>query len=212
MGTNERKAQALVFTVLAAGEALAHDCALGQARLTSDPRQRRFFQAQARQEALHRRVFEGAVLWLEPKGVGTPADLTHISAYRKLTESALGRGDLAETLLAQQVVMEGLGEAVLERVDKGLSARGFGFGALRRMLLRQEHAHHVFGVRQLKRLVCEDHVSRTQLRAQASIYQALSAEMLRAQAPLFAFFDEDPQVYAREARRDLPAWLTDTSE
>jgi hypothetical protein len=209
IGTTERRAQGLLFTVLAAGEALAHDCALGQARLTANPRQRRFFTSQARQEAMHRRLFESAALCLVPKGVGNPAEMVHVNAYRTLIESALDRDNLAETLLAQQVVMEGLGEAVLERVDYGLSTRGYGFGRLRRMLLRQEHAHHLFGVRQLQHLLAEPGVSRSQLCERASVYQALSEEMLHARAPLFEFFDEDPQAYARSARRNLPAWLTD---
>jgi hypothetical protein len=211
IGTTERKAQGILFTVLAAGEALAHDCALGQAKLTANAHQHRFFTSQARQEAMHRRVFECTALCLAPKGIGSPTVLAPMNAYRTLTESALKRGDLAETLLAPQVVMEGLGEAVLERVDFGLNTRGYGFTKLRRMLMRQEHAHHAFGLRQLKQLFAEGSEIRSRLRERARVYQALSDEILRVQAPLFEFFGEDLQAYQCAARRDLPAWLRDDS-
>ena len=209
IGTTERKAQGILFTVLAAGEALAHDCALGQAKLTANAHQQRFFVAQARQEAMHRRVFESAALCLAPKGAAKPELLAPMNAYRTLTECALKRGDLVETLLAQQVVMEGLGEAVLERVDFGLNARGYGFAKLRRMLLRQEHAHHLFGLRQLRQLVTDDGEIRARVRERARVFQALSDDILRVQAPLFEVFDEDVQAYMRASRQDLPAWLRD---
>lgn len=207
IGSDERTLLARLFGVLAAGEALAEDCAKGQARLAVDGRSRRFFLAQARQEALHRKVFEGTLLWLRPRGCRSVAHNPSLRAYRTLLLGALDRGDLAETLLAQQVVMEGLGEAVLEQLDEGVSTRGLGYSAIRRTLLRQEHAHHRFGLRALQRLVQHDPLAKDRLRQRAEDYLALSDALLKSHAALFEFFEEDPAVYVRNARRDLPEWL-----
>jgi hypothetical protein len=128
--------------------------------------------------------------------------------FRHLVEDALDRGDLAETLVGQQVVLEGLGEAVLLQVDAGMDRRSMKFCTARRLLLRQEHAHHVFGLRQIERLVSTCAVSRKRLREQADPYLALSDELLTAHESHFDFFDEDPQAYLQAARRNLPTWLT----
>lgn len=101
-------------------------------------------------------VFRQGVTWLTPKGVTHPASLAPLEQYDALLEDALRRRELAETVLAQQVLFEGLGEAILSRLNTGMSNRGVGFSRLRRLLLHQECAHHDFGLRQLAQLTATD--------------------------------------------------------
>ena len=49
------------------------------------------------------------------------------------------------------------------------------------------------------------------LRERAGAYFSLSDQLLAAHESHFDFFEEDPFVYAREARRGLPGWLTSGS-
>lgn len=118
------------------GELLARDCAFRQAELTcEEPRSRRFLQTHARQEALHAHVFRGAVGWLAPRVLDSKPAVPELARYRALIEQALVRGNfVASALLAQQVILEGLGDVVFDRIDGGMTHRGIGLTKLRRML------------------------------------------------------------------------------
>ena len=72
--------------------------------------------------------------------------------YRALIEDAIRRGNLAETLMAEQIILEGQGEEILVRIEEGLAKRNAPFERLRCMLLQQEEAHHGFGCRTLDRM------------------------------------------------------------
>ena len=198
---------ARLLSFLMQGERLAHDCARTQANLATDPGMRHFFLAQARQEGLHAKVFQQGILWLTPKGARQPSVLGPMNHYRELLEKALRRAEFAETLLAQQVILERLGEVILDRVNYGMTQRGLGFKRLRRMLLNQEHAHHVFGLRCLERLVAADMTLQQRLRERGAQYLHLADVMFEQTQDLFAFFDEDPAVYAADTRKNLPQWL-----
>ena len=63
----ERVPIARLLTFLEQGERLAHDCARAQAGLARDGKMRRFLLGQARQEAVHAIVFQGAITWLAPR-------------------------------------------------------------------------------------------------------------------------------------------------
>src|SRR5712691_8943519 len=106
---------------------------------------RRFLAGQARQEALHAAVFQGAIAWLAPRHLSACPLLPALERYRALIEDAIRRGRFLETVLAEQVILEGLGEAILGRIEAGLVKRKAGFSRLRRILLHQEEAHHDFG-------------------------------------------------------------------
>ena len=91
------------------GEYLASDCAKAQSKLTTDPLMRRFLLSQARQESYHALVFQGNIAWLAPRHLGAGPLLPPLERYRTLIEEAIGRGDFAETLMAEQIILEGLG-------------------------------------------------------------------------------------------------------
>ena len=200
---------ARLFGFLVIAERLAHDCALAQAAIAPDSSMRRFLLAQARQEAFHARIFQGAVSCLAPRGISSGPSLLPMTRYRALLEDAIRRRDIPETLLAQQVILEGLGDVVLDRINAGMTERGMGFARLRRTLLNQEHAHHIFGLRQLEQLINTGRASAATLRDRGKEYLALTDAILAVQGDLFESFDEDPIAYASAVRRHLPSWLTE---
>lgn len=190
------------------GERMAHDCAKAQAVLAEDSGARRFLLSQARQEAMHALVFQGAIVWLAPKHLSDTPVLSAMEEYRTLLDDALARKDLIETFLAEQVILEGLGEAVLTRIEQGLAKRNAPFGRLRRVLLQQEEAHHGFGRRQLERAVERSETDVEDLSRQAQRYLALTDAMVLTLCDLFDSIDEDATAWANDVRKFLPAWCS----
>lgn len=205
---DERVPLARLLTFLEYGERLAHDCARAQAVLASERGMQRFLASQARQESAHAWVFQGAIAWLAPRHIGDSPFLPALERYRRLLEDALQRRDMPETLMAEQLILEGLGEAILGRIEEGLLKRGAPFGQLRRILLHQEEAHHDFGRRMLDRVFAAGATSTDALRVRAREYLALTDQMVSTVGDLFESIDEDPQLYMERARSYLPAWLT----
>lgn len=197
---------ARLFKFLQHGECLARDVAAQQAHFADTSAWQRFFTTQARQEAFHATVFQGAICWLAPQGVGSTPGLTGLGRYRTLAEASLGNGDLAESALAMQVLFEALGDVVLEAIDHGITRRGGGFERLRRVLRAQEQAHHAFGVRLLSDLAPTT-ASQERLRQRAQRYMELISEMFSELDGLFAAFGEDPADYLAGFRHRLPVWL-----
>ena len=204
---DERVPIARLLTFLEHGERLAHDCARTQAALAPERGMRLFLASQARQEAGHAWVFQGAIAWLAPRHLGDSPFLPALEEYRVLLNDALKRRDLPETLMAEQVILEGLGEAILARTEEGLLKRSAPFGRLRRILLRQEEAHHDFGRRMLDRAFTAGSAAPDRLRARAQDYLALTDGMVSTLGGLFESIDEDPRLYLERARGYLPAWL-----
>ena len=151
--TNERVPIARLLKFMELGEQLAHDCAEAQAQMVSKRSMQVFLRGQARQERAHAVAFQGAILWLAPRHLGSSPFLAPLQRYRELIQGAMVRGDFLETVLAEQIILEGLGEVILNRMEQGLVKRNAPFRTLRRILLQQEEAHHGFGVRTLKRAV-----------------------------------------------------------
>jgi hypothetical protein len=205
---DERVPIARLLTFLEHGERLAHDCARAQAALAPEPSMQRFLMTQARQEAAHAWVFQGAIAWLAPKHLGDSPFLPALERYRALLHASWQRGDFAETLMAEQIILEGLGEAILARIEEGLAKRDAPFGRLRRILLHQEEAHHDFGRRVLERMFAAGDASADALRQGAREYLALTDGMVSTLADLFESIDEDPQLYIQRARHYLPDWLS----
>lgn len=201
---------ARLFSFLVLAERVAHHCALGQASVVEHVATRRFLLAQSRQEAFHACVFQSAMHWLAPRGITNEAAARPIARYQALLRDAIRRRDFVETVLAQQVILEGLGEVVLSSISAGIAQRGLGFARLRRTLLTQEHAHHTFGLRQLHQLTAADGTLVVALRERGLEYLALTDDILAVLADLFEVFDEDPAAYASAARRRLPNWITET--
>ncbi|HJR76319.1 MAG TPA: hypothetical protein VJ805_05070 [Nitrospiraceae bacterium] len=197
---------ARLLTFLRHGEEMAHDCARRQARLVSN-HSRRFLNSQARQEAMHAVVFQGAIAWLAPRHLGDIPFLPALEQYRGLLDEALERGDFYETILAEQVILEGLGEAILMRIEDGLARRQAPFGRLRRILLRQEEGHHQFGRRLLEQAIDSGKLDREAVRSRARLYLELTDAMVVTLSDLFESVQEDASAWASDVRHVLPAWL-----
>lgn len=204
-GENAQIARLLGF--LAQGERLAETCAARQAALTSQPGMRRFLLAQSRQEALHAAVFEHAAAWLMPARKFPQPMLAAMQRYRTHIEEALCAGDLAETLLAQQVILEGLGEVVLTNIAAGIQRRHGVLQRLHRALLRQEQAHHGFGVLHLRNMLSAGLISAETLRRKAHGYLACAEDMLDEMQDQFDYFDEDAAQYKHVLRAHLDGLL-----
>jgi rubrerythrin len=205
---DERAPIARLLTFLEHGERMAHDCATAQAALSDDPGTRRFLLSQAKQEAMHARVFQGAIAWLAPKHLRDAPCLPAMDEYRKMLEDALARRDLMETYLAEQVVLEGLGEAILTRIEQGLVKRSAPFGPLRRILLKQEEAHHGFGRRRIEQAIERNETDPEALRQQAQRYLVLTDTMVLALSDLFDTIGEDAMAWAQDVRTFLPDWCS----
>jgi GNAT superfamily N-acetyltransferase len=205
---DERQHIARLLTFLEHGERMAHDCAKAQAGLSADSTTRRFLLNQAKQESMHAMVFQGAIAWLAPKHLRDTPFLPALEEYRAILDEALARRDLTETFLAEQVVLEGLGEAVLTRIEEGLVKRAAPFGRLRLVLLHQEEAHHGFGRRQLERAIEQGETDETDLNRRAQRYLALTDAMVLTLCDLFERIDEDATAWAQDVRTFLPEWLT----
>ncbi|NGZ61235.1 MAG: hypothetical protein CV081_12150, partial [Nitrospira sp. LK265] len=94
--SDERVPIARLLTFLEHGERLAHACAKAQAALTVDAGHRRFLLTQARQEAMHAMVFQGAIAWLAPRYLGSAPILPALEEYRKRLFDAMARKDVIE--------------------------------------------------------------------------------------------------------------------
>jgi len=207
---DEKVPIARLLTFLEHGERLANECAKAQAALAPDAGSRRFLHSQARQEAAHGIVFQGAIAWLAPRHLGDAPFLPALEEYRKLLGEALARRDLLETFLAEQVILEGLGEAILTRIEEGLVKRAAPFGRLRRILLQQEEAHHGFGRRMLERAMAEGRIDAETIRRRAQDYLALADRMVLTLSDLFESIAEDPTAWANDVQKFLPEWLVET--
>jgi hypothetical protein len=208
---DEKVPIARLLTFLEHGERMANACAKTQAAMAMDSGSRRFLLNQARQEATHALVFQGAIAWLAPRHLGDAPFLPALEEYRKILNDALARQDLLETFLAEQVILEGLGEVILTRIEEGLAKRAAPFGRLRRILLQQEEAHHGFGRRMLERAMAEGRIDAGTLRRRAQDYLALTDRIVLTLSDLFESIAEDPSAWAQDVRKFLPPWLTEVT-
>ncbi len=204
---DERVPIARLLAFLAHGERLAHDCAKAQASLVEAQPDRRFLASQARQEAMHAHVFQVAIAWLAPKHIGDCPLLPPLEAYRSRLMDAVTRGQVLETIVAEQVILEGVGEALLSRIEAGLVKREAPFGRLRRILLLQEEAHAGFGRRHLERAVASGRASSSSLRSCAQDYLELAMAMVTTLGDLFDDLHEDATAWASDIATYVPGWL-----
>jgi hypothetical protein len=204
----ERESVARLLDLLVDGEQLAHGCARHQAALAATHSARRFLRMQEKHEGFHARVIHGGALCLAPRGVRPHPARQCLKAYRARIEHALDRGRLVESLLAQQVILEGWGDAALTRTSEGMSKRGLGLERMRRMVLGQEDAHQRFGLMQIERWLDQGHGDEADLRNMSRPYVETLQEMIYRLDDLFEFFEEDASAFLDDVYREIPAaWL-----
>jgi hypothetical protein len=205
LAPERRAALALFLRHLARGERVAQSLAGRQAAIAPTRHERRFLRAQARQEAMHALLFDTAASWLGARALAL--DPCPYAAFEARASAAVERGDLVESLIATQIVLEALGEVLLERLDRGLARHGAGFQRLRRVLLRQEAAHHAFGRRIVERARAGLVPASSALPALALPYLDFVDAMIASGRPALAHFGLTPAQIGAEARARLPSWL-----
>lgn len=197
IGADEKKHIARYLKFLLRCERIAHSCSARQAKLCHDKQMKQFLLKQSRQEKFHAMTFQSGILFLAPKGVNAPAQ-KHTKIYEALLDEAIARDDLLSSVIGLQVILEGMGEIALSRLDFGMKQRDAGLHKLRRAILAQEDAHHDFGLQYLKK----NQVLASSI--QPEVYLTVINDMLSSMQNLFEFFDEDSDQYIADFRRNLP--------
>ena len=206
--SDERVPLARLLKFMELGEQIAHSCAHAQAALAPEPGMQTFLAGQARQEKFHALSFKWAIGWLAPRHIGPVPFLKPLEQYRQRLDAAIQQKNFIELLLAEQIILEGLGEGILKKIEMGLVKRHAPFQRLRRMLIHQEEAHHAFGTRALRRALDRQETTVECLRDQAQEYLALAETMMTSVTDLFVAIDEDPNEYITAFHEHLPDWLT----
>ncbi len=198
-----RAAMGLFLRHLALGERVAQHSAARQARLAPSARAARFFRAQARHEALHAQVFDFAASSLGAAAL--TLDPCPYHAYDAQLAVAAQRGDYAGTVVGTQLVLEALGEILLDRLDAGLERHGTGLHRLRRLLRAQEAAHHAFGVAEIAALAAATPAGMTALRVRIPPYRLLAQAMIGAATPVLHVFGLSSEDIGHELDGHLAA-------
>lgn len=194
-----------LFSCMLYGEQTAQDCALDQAAITDNTRINRFLIRQARQEAHHAKVFNRVVLCIDPRG---PRQVpSTLQLFRARLQRACRNGDLVESLVGQQVVLEAFGELILHRMNKKLDQRWIGFKRLRRTLIHQEQGHLAFGDRTVRRLVIDGKTPPDHVYEVADEYLFLIEQVLDQLQPLLDVVGADADLYKTELRTGMPTWI-----
>jgi hypothetical protein len=195
---------ARLLGAIARGEQLAHRTAARQAGLVGLAAMRRALETQARQEHVHATSFAAAALLFDSRGgrASTPLDLA-FDAYARELDADLAAGRLAASLVGLQGVLEGLGEALLTRLDAASEPRTAAFDALRRRFARQEHAHQAIGARCLRALG----TGAPELREFAGSYAVLSEALIAAGADTLCSSTEQTASFLICARAATARWI-----
>lgn len=195
-----------LLRLMAVGEQIATECARWQARVAANPRDRRFFRAQTGHERLHAWLFQSAAQVLNP-AASVPRPLLGImSEYRQRLDAAISGNGWLEVLIGQQLVLENLGEVVLQHLDDNMTRRKLGLTRLRKQVIRQEQAHHRYGMRLLDAEVAAGRADRATLRRLAGPYLELTDRLLTRAAPLLESLDANAEEYRHEFWTGLPDW------
>ena len=104
-------------------------------------------------------------------------------------------------------MLEGLGEQILDRLNRGLDKQGIGLSRQRRVLLRQEQGHFAFGQRLLLQRLQAGQARIGQVQELAGSYLLLVTAMIAEMAEVFAALDEDAGEYIDGLVAALPSWL-----
>lgn len=141
----------LLFTLLA-GERLAANISAKQSVFFKchNSKISRFLKAQSRQERFHANIFRASLLWLNPKSSYSDREHPRFSLMEHKLSDAIDSGDIDESILGLQVIVEESGESALSDLDISLEKYRFGLHKIRRIVLNQEKAHHTFGERYIR--------------------------------------------------------------
>lgn len=206
MNTEEKIFAAHLLHFLGCGEKIAVQCASSQAKLAEDKKMRRFFTSQARQEKQHAIVFNAATHWLQPKRF-QHIKHTGLQEFEKKLTQAILQNQLAESIVAQQLLFEGLGEITLEKVSQGIEDRGFGFQRIRKSIIKQEKAHHQFGQRHFQKILNAPELDIPGIARQGKEYLEILQQVLAEMEPVLQFYNQNSVDFYTQLVEQLPVRL-----
>ena len=163
-----------------------------------------FLSRQADQETHHAKVFNRVVSCITPRR--TPKVPVALRQLGLQLERAASLNNLVETLVGQQIVLEGFGELILLRLNKKFDQRRIGFKRLRHTISQQEQGHQVFGERMLHTLVHRGNESCDGVRDLAQEYLFLVDRILGELQPMFDVVGANADQYKVELRTQIPQW------
>ena len=200
---------ARMLQLLKRGEEVARDCARLQAQLKADesPRTARFLRLQSRQENFHAQVIQAGILWLAPKQLRSSAQSQAMETLYRRCCQAIAEGRYAESVLAVQIILEGMGETVLRAIDSSMEKRKMGLKKLRHIIVHQEVAHHTFGLRELEHAIAAEQLPHAEVVRLSQEYLKLSEDIFADIGPVFDYFDANEQQYQAGVCSALPGWL-----
>ena len=205
MRPEERRQISRLFTSLEYGEQLAYACAKQQHSVMHDVKSRRFLRAQAHQEYTHAAFFRTAVRCLTPK------HQQHIpnglKRFGERLHQAIVSNDLTDSLVGSQIVLEGFGEQILLRLNRGMDNRNIGFQRQRAILLRQEQSHFAFGMRILQRQINQEQTTVERVHALTEDYLQQVQQIIREMEGIFTVLDENAEEYTAGLIDSIPPWM-----
>lgn len=198
---------ARLFQFIARGEQIASTCAAQQSELATDTSTQRFFAIQAKQERQHAFLFKHGVEWLTPKVSCRPQTIKGFDAFENKLDAALQKNRLAESIIAQQIILESLGEVTLEKISISMESKNLGLRRIRETMLMQERAHHQFGRRHVSALIQSPNINLPMLRRHCHEYLQIIQELLYELQSLFEYFHQDVSAYYLYVYSELPSPL-----
>lgn len=199
-----------LFALLEQGERIAHDAAQQQARLAilqGMPQYAGFFRQQARHENFHAYVFHKASRWLNSKHHHKPNP--QLAKIQDAIVASLESRHLGESVLGVQIVLESIGNRVLNGIDCRMRQHRLGLNTIRKTILAQETAHHQFGHENLSTLIQRQAWQDAKINRLGSQYQELVYDLFNATAGLFESLDADIEVYKAGIRAELAGHMED---
>ena len=205
IGETKHLSQLLSFLVQ--GEKLARNFSRQQSDIFSDDISCRFFAQQSRHEFMHVNIFNAGIRYTNARGPNVSFPETVMNNYAGLLNEAINSGNHAETIMGLQVILEGFGDVILNRLNDGLEKRGNQIGRIRKTILSQEDVHHTFGLKRLEEMTRDDPELKSTLIKRAEDYFELINCFLAASSGLFSHFHIDPRIYHEGLNENLPEWL-----
>jgi len=205
----QRGALGYLLAVMAQGERIAMEGAGLQARIAPDRAGRHFFRQQVRQERFHAVVFAGAAALLSAGHREWPCRYSQLPpalvAWRAQIVDATARGRLAESLLVQQVFLEGFGHVLLHRFGACLTNPDERWSRLHRLILGQEAQHHRVGLQLLDRELHRVPAAYPRLERIGRSLFGQAEQLLANLAQAFEALDWQNSDAVAELRAGLPA-------
>ncbi len=203
----------VLLHVLLSGELLAHSISKRQSQILqgSNTKVSNFLRVQSRQELMHARLFQSALLWLNPKSIFSHKQHVILEKMEEKMQRSLGaprsEGNiLNESMIGLQIIVESLGESALEELETLLAHYSFGLANIGTLVLNQERSHHAFGEHYIA-LQCLNESEKDKLRCGSAYYFEQAELLFDELSPALDLLDFDRNVFVSRAKEALLSCL-----